>query len=219
MSRAIPTAKWISAEVALGPTRFFFRDARWYEVGPGYVNHLRRRVTQVLSQPVPVGLPAWRSGEEERAYNQRVGGKAGFVCLNRQLVRTEAHPRGIELCDLLGPDDELIHVKRARSSAPLSHLFAQGMVSAEQLLFDEVARARLRELVQDRKPKRLCRLGGCPSMWSSPWPWGESCRRILFSPSHKSYSFAALTGYGNDICGYRWSGFHSKRRLRTCLRS
>lgn len=37
--------------------------------------------------------------------------------------------------DLLGPDDELVHVKRAKGSAPLSHLFSQGLVSAQTLLY------------------------------------------------------------------------------------
>ena len=40
----------------------------------------------------------------------------------------------LEICDLLGPGNELIHVKRARGSAPLSHLFSQGLVSAQSLV-------------------------------------------------------------------------------------
>jgi uncharacterized protein (TIGR04141 family) len=41
----------------------------------------------------------------------------------------------LEICDLLGPDNELIHVKRAKGSAPLSHLFSQGLVSAQTLRY------------------------------------------------------------------------------------
>jgi uncharacterized protein (TIGR04141 family) len=153
ISRAIPISKWISAEVTVGPTRFFFRDGRWYEVGSGYVEHLHRRVAAILTAPSPVSLPAWNAGEDEEAYNKRVGAGPDFVCLDRKLVQTELHPgRGIELCDLLGPEGELIHVKRAAKSAPLSHLFAQGMVSAEQLMFDEQARARIAELARSQKP-------------------------------------------------------------------
>jgi uncharacterized protein (TIGR04141 family) len=152
ISRAIPVSRWISAEVTLGSTRFFFRDGHWYEVGPGYVDHLRRRVTEILTAPAPLSLPTWHLGEDEQAFNKRVGAEPRFVNLDRQLVATELHPgRGIELCDLLGPGAELIHVKKAAKSAPLSHLFAQGMVSAEQLLFDSAARARVVELAR-KKP-------------------------------------------------------------------
>jgi uncharacterized protein (TIGR04141 family) len=152
ISRAIPASKWVSAEIMLGSSRLFFRDGRWYEVGKGYVDHLRRRVDEIMSQPSPVRLPAWQHGEDEDVYDKRVGNLPEFVCLDRQSIRTEAHPRGIEPCDLLAPDGVLIHVKQAAKSAPLSHLFAQAMVSAEQLLFDEYARTRLRELVRERKP-------------------------------------------------------------------
>ena len=40
----------------------------------------------------------------------------------------------LEICDLLGPGNELIHEKRARGSAPLSHLFSQGLISAQSLV-------------------------------------------------------------------------------------
>jgi uncharacterized protein (TIGR04141 family) len=35
---------------------------------------------------------------------------------------------------VLGPENELIHVKRAKGSAPLSHLFSQGLNSAQSLI-------------------------------------------------------------------------------------
>jgi uncharacterized protein (TIGR04141 family) len=46
----------------------------------------------------------------------------------------------LEVCDLLGPHNELIHVKRASGSAPLSHLFFQGLTSAETLKASAAAR-------------------------------------------------------------------------------
>ena len=46
----------------------------------------------------------------------------------------------VEACDLLGPANELIHVKRASGSAPLSHLFFQGLISAETLKASATAR-------------------------------------------------------------------------------
>lgn len=152
ISRAIPLSKWVSAEVTLESKRFFFRDGLWYEVGSGYIDHLHRRVESILTTASPVSLPPWNSDEDEEAYNLRLGDLPGFVCLDRALVPTAMHPgRGIELCDLLGPDGELIHVKKAEKSAPLSHLFAQGLVSTEQLLFDEPARIRVAELARQRK--------------------------------------------------------------------
>ena len=91
-------------------------------------------------------MPAWELTRnwKERDYNEYVPGvRPGYVCLDCQGVR---NPLGtgstVEICDLLGPDNELIHVKRASGSSPLSHLFAQGLVSAQSLLFSPDARER-----------------------------------------------------------------------------
>jgi Family of unknown function (DUF6119) len=61
-------------------------------------------------------------------YNEHVANvRAGYVCLDRKGVPDPlGHGSTVEICDLLGPDDEFIHVKRASGSSPLSHLFAQG---------------------------------------------------------------------------------------------
>jgi hypothetical protein len=55
--------------------------------------------------------------------------------------------RGSPCRPLLGPDGELIHVKRADGSAPLSHLFAQGQVSVDALTYQADARQALIRMV------------------------------------------------------------------------
>jgi hypothetical protein len=53
---------------------------------------------------------------------------------------------------MLGPDSELIHVKRADRSAPLSHLFAQGVVSMDALKYEADARKALVEMARRQNP-------------------------------------------------------------------
>jgi len=154
VGREIPANKWITAEVTLDGQQYFYRQGRWYEVGAGYLEYLRGQVDEILGHKSGVSLPDWKRGEEEKDFNARAATASGYALLDRKLVHTKAHPRGIELCDLLGPDNELIHVKRAGSSAPLSHLFAQGAVSAEALTTDPEARAKLRELVAEQRADR-----------------------------------------------------------------
>jgi uncharacterized protein (TIGR04141 family) len=59
-----------------------------------------------------------------------------YLCLDKnRAVRNPLGARSpLEICDLLGPGNELIHVKRAEGSAPLSHLFSQGLISAQSLV-------------------------------------------------------------------------------------
>ena len=69
----------------------------------------------------------------------------------RQLVAIDGRTSPIEVCDILTSDGELIHVKPKHNSSTLSHLFAQGVVSAELVLtsgqFRERALAKINEAI------------------------------------------------------------------------
>jgi uncharacterized protein (TIGR04141 family) len=131
--------KWIEASVSVGPHRYFVMDGDWYEIGADYVHRARAAIAKLFLAKPSVVLPAWPLSDRptEREYNEYVadGSCGDYLCLDRsQKVRNPHGPRDpIEPCDLLGPHNELIHVKQAEGSAPLSHLFAQGHNSAELL--------------------------------------------------------------------------------------
>ncbi|MFC0003508.1 DUF6119 family protein [Micromonospora siamensis] len=151
----VPTriSRWITAEVAHGTSHLLLHEDRWYEIGDRHREFLSQEIRQILDQPSQIVLPPWTGDlPDEDAYNRAVAKRDNrFILLDKKLVRTAQHPRGIEACDLLGPGDELIHVKRASGSSPLSHLFAQGITSAEALRYDEEARATFLDLVE-RQP-------------------------------------------------------------------
>jgi uncharacterized protein (TIGR04141 family) len=114
-------------------------------------------------------LPPWRldRGHKEQDYNLSVPVlRDGYVCLDRDGVRNPLDAgSSLEICDLLGPDDELIGVKHASGSAPLSHLFSQMLVSTQSLLMSAGVRAefaahvavagRGRTVPEDFTPKKV----------------------------------------------------------------
>lgn len=155
--RGSPADHWLEASVRIGWDRFALFDGDWYQVDRGYLESLRRQVDEILSKPSSVHLPPWDLAWDERRYNEDVGDlQSGYVCLDRRGVRDRLHNRaGVEACDLLGPDDELIHVKRAHGSAPLSHLFSQGSVAARTLKNSPDARKHLAARVAQFKPGRI----------------------------------------------------------------
>ncbi|MFC7936504.1 DUF6119 family protein [Streptomyces sp. NPDC057387] len=57
---------------------------------------------------------------------------------------------GLEICDVLGPEGELICVKKASQTASLNHLFAQGVVAVETLRTDLEVREKFRAQVAAR---------------------------------------------------------------------
>jgi uncharacterized protein (TIGR04141 family) len=158
LSPPVKAHKWITAEIPLGSARMIYLEGRWYEIGGHHLDLLTAEVEAILARPSTVALPPWTSDiASEDAYNKGAGKRgSGYVLLDKRLLRTRQHNRGpgIEACDLLGPGDELIHVKRGGKSAPLSHLFMQGEVAVDALLNERDARERLVAAVHAREPER-----------------------------------------------------------------
>jgi uncharacterized protein (TIGR04141 family) len=167
-----PAVEWLSAQVDIDrDQRLVLLDGEWYDTSDGYVEHVARVVGTAFANRPAWDLPAWTDARradgrlEEQDYNHHVGEKVdGFICLDRKLVRTRAHRRGFEACDLLGPDGELVHVKKISSrtgSGPLSHLFAQGIVAIDSLT-DRETWHRFVDLVREQHPSRADELGTRP---------------------------------------------------------
>ena len=137
---------WIEANIDLGARRFVLLDGEWFEIGAEYVRTCRDTIASLFPTVPSVTLPPWflSMRETEGDYNHKVADShpGVFLCLDKNSdVRSPLGARSsLEMCDLLGPSNELIHVKHARGSEPLSHLFFQGLVSAETLTASAAAR-------------------------------------------------------------------------------
>ncbi|MFF1416768.1 DUF6119 family protein [Streptomyces sp. NPDC058280] len=150
--RTDPLALWIEADLLLGDgRRYVLLDARWHEFDQAYLDGLATTTSRLITAAPSVNLPPWRNGDTEQAYNMSVQRDyPGFVCLDRKTVRTPLHRKnGVEVCDLLAPDDTLVMVKRASGSDALSHLFSQGVVAVDALQNQPEARAGFAAKVEE----------------------------------------------------------------------
>jgi uncharacterized protein (TIGR04141 family) len=131
--------KWLETSVMLDERAFLLMDGSWYEIGTDYLATKRREVDALISTESDVYLPPWDAGWDEQRYNLHVADALpGALCLDRKGVRTGLHRHnGVEACDVLTRDDVFVHVKKADGSSPLSHLFAQGLVSIETIATPE----------------------------------------------------------------------------------
>jgi uncharacterized protein (TIGR04141 family) len=144
--------KWLEATVRRDSRQFFLVDARWYEIDVTYLKDKQAEIARLFPDKPSIDLPAWDGEKKEHGYCANVAAvRRGFVCLDTKLVRSNfLRGRGdFEACDLLGPNDELIHAKFATGSDSLSHLFAQGMVSAQALIHNSEARTRFAVRVRE----------------------------------------------------------------------
>jgi uncharacterized protein (TIGR04141 family) len=78
------------------------------------------------------GFPNYSHANEEE-YNEAVvaGSPEQFCLMDQKFIRYPTGRDEVEFCDIFSREKQIIHVKRYRGSATLSHLFSQGVVSAE----------------------------------------------------------------------------------------
>ncbi|WP_257182881.1 DUF6119 family protein [Corynebacterium cystitidis] len=151
ISQKIPLKRWLAFEIDLENVRYSLFDGAWYKIHADYLIHIKQKAAKILkNSPKDISFPSWSSAESEQVYNVQLAKKLNGFCLDRDLIRTGVHPRGIEPCDVYLDDGTLIHVKRVESSAQASHLFAQALVSTESLCFDDVARKAMEEKIKDK---------------------------------------------------------------------
>jgi uncharacterized protein (TIGR04141 family) len=141
-------------EATCNRIKYVLSNGKWYKID----NDLVRQVTDFFEVVKKYEMPTAKHGEVELAYNERVALESpNILCLDRQLVRPPGATSSIEMCDLIDKSQTLIHVKDEVSSSRLSHLFAQGTVSARCLATEPSARdlliAKILE-VQDGTEKR-----------------------------------------------------------------
>ncbi len=111
---------------------YILDEGELFQVSKDYVDELDEYVRHIPESSVR--LPPSSAALHEGDYNAAVADQDNdFVLLDKKTVRTEGRTTPVEICDLLTRERQIVHVKRHLGSSNLSHLFAQGVVSAELL--------------------------------------------------------------------------------------
>ncbi|MDO3559859.1 TIGR04141 family sporadically distributed protein [Ralstonia pseudosolanacearum] len=131
------------AELPMGKETYILRNGLWYEVSGKFVDEIDAHFKRLEAEPAM--MPVYKHANEG-LYNESVASEnAGYELLDKKNISFgNAHDK-IEFCDLVRDGRDLIHVKLYRSSATLSHLFAQGSVSAETFMRHAGFRVKLNE--------------------------------------------------------------------------
>ncbi len=146
--------KTIYFEADFGGKKYILFSGSWYEVNANFLAGVDLEVNSV--DVANIGLPALiynAAGgvETEGDYNIRAcAALAGSELLDKKLIKTPQMASQIEVCDILLPN-QYLHVKHKKGgSSSLSHLFAQGCVSAELMLSYKEARKKARSKLSDK---------------------------------------------------------------------
>ena len=145
-------SKWavydcIVFETELNGSFYVLTNGQWFKIAKSFVETLNQFV--LLLPKCDANMPNALLGENEGEYNTRAAScLPESICLDKRLVSLDGVRGQVEICDIFTRDSQWIHVKRMTDSATLSHLFAQGEVSAEAFLGDQAFRERIREQVR-----------------------------------------------------------------------
>lgn len=119
-------------EFVLDRESYVLDEGEFFQVRADYLQELDTAIDGIPTSnlALPASTPTTPEGEYNRS---AASGSPGLALLDRETVRISGRTSPVEICDLLSRDRQLIHVKRHLGSSDLSHLFAQGLVSAELL--------------------------------------------------------------------------------------
>jgi uncharacterized protein (TIGR04141 family) len=130
-------------EIERGGELYTLSAGQWYRVSLSFKDEVYAFANSLPR--LDVDLPRAAAGSSEGQYIAAAAEAIGALSLDQKLARRSV-PDPVEICDLLTSDGKLLHLKKRGKSSTLSHLFAQGVTSAELLMQSTEFRAEAREI-------------------------------------------------------------------------
>lgn len=156
-----PLFRCLNGELDFEGKTYLLSEGEFFEVEPEYLNDLDGVIGHL--QEWQGRLPESDGDIKEGDYNELAANSSSdYLLLDKKTVRVSGRTSPIEICDILTKTGSFVHVKRKLGSSSLSHLFSQGLVSADLLLMSR----EYREAVL-KKVTAAERSSGTPGRFSS----------------------------------------------------
>lgn len=152
-----PVTLALVVQVEIDGQTYLLEEGDFYRVETDFLTSLNSFVDGVAESDVvlpPSPLEADGREQSEGDYNKSAArASAQHLLLDKKMARISgATP--IEICDVLTSNRQFVHVKRHLGSSGLSHLFAQGLISANSYLTSREFRARARVRIEEAEAAR-----------------------------------------------------------------
>jgi len=129
-----PIRACLMAELEYDGKLYLLSDGTWFRIDSDFAAGIDRVVDNI--PPITIPLQSYNDADEG-AYITRMAGANNTLAIMHEKTLPGGPGRDrIEMCDLYGRNRILLHIKRYGPSSVLSHLFAQGLVSAQLLSGD-----------------------------------------------------------------------------------
>ena len=113
--------------------KFFINNGDWFKIESAYYGYITNKIDNIaiFSNPiVPSCAENWNEGEFNEKFAASDPNRFKLFDKKNFHLPNYGHSK-IEPADIITIEKQFIHVKKGGSSANLSHLFAQGVVSAQ----------------------------------------------------------------------------------------
>lgn len=139
-----PFIRCLTAEIRVDGELYLLNSGCWYRIDSVYARQVDHDLEAIQSAALP--LTNW-GDENEAAFNARMAARSNgeLALMDMVMISHPGMASPVEFCDLYSTTRQMIHVKRYGQSSVLSHLFAQGMVSAVSVLSDTDFRKAVNE--------------------------------------------------------------------------
>lgn len=121
-----PLYKCLYVDYQIDGRQYFLHEGKWFKIDTTFVHEINEYYNNVPILNLELPEYSFRTEDE---YNKEIAKDEHFFLMDKKLQKVDGDE--FELCDVMSSQKELIHVKKFTSSAVLSHLFNQGLVSAE----------------------------------------------------------------------------------------
>ncbi len=131
-----PIFRCLSGEIKENNQTFIVSDGEYFCIQEEFKKELDAFIDSISL--TNHGLINSVGDKHEGDYNEEAASNSkSYLLLDKKTVRLSGKTSPIEICDILTDNGAFIHVKRKLGSSSLSHLFAQGSVSADLFLMSE----------------------------------------------------------------------------------
>ncbi|MBU7019205.1 MAG: TIGR04141 family sporadically distributed protein [Theionarchaea archaeon] len=145
--------KCLAGEFTRGSSKYILTEGEFFEINQDFLEELDEFIGDL--PPTDHLLPNSPENKTEGDYNQEAADQNdSYLLLDKKIVRMNDVTSPIEICDILTDDKCFIHVKRKLGSSSLSHLFAQGLVSADLFLMSKEYRLATLENIREAEQAR-----------------------------------------------------------------
>ncbi len=140
--------KCIYCEIGVDGDTYTLNNGKWYKIATDFVNVVNNSYKNMEKYNK---LPVCNSNSEGE-YNEEVAKNEpdNYALMDRKIILHGGGYSRFEFCDLYSAGKDIIHIKKYGSSSVLSHLFAQGVNSAELFQTD----ASFRDKVNSKFPSK-----------------------------------------------------------------